>query len=279
MSIAIDMEVVRAAQDAVRAQWPDFTEPCGAAIFGSGWGEVVQAFKLHDVIPYEQIPGLGRPGVPGHAGELIRAQTSRGRWLVLFRGRRHFYEGHGWTPVAIPVFILQALRCPWVLLTNAAGGILPTFKPGDFMILRDHIHAMGSHPLVGTSGRWGIAMFPDMTDAYDAELRERLRTAACAMGVDVSEGVYIGVSGPTYETPAEVSAFRRWGADAVGMSTTPETILARALGLRVAAISCITNRAAGTGPGRLSHDEVVQVMKQSAKAAARWLRAFWDAME
>lgn len=263
----MDRRVMAQALEALRYRWPDF-RPDAGLVLGSGWGEVTEAFTLRDRMPYAEIPGLGATGVAGHAGQLLWAEAA-GRVTAIFQGRRHWYEGEGWTPVALPIYLLKRLGAQSVLLTNAAGGIAEGVAAGDLMAIRDHLHLMGAHPLQGPHDPFWGPRFPDQTAVYDPGERARLRRAAVAAGVALREGVYGAVSGPTYETPAEVEAFRRLGADAVGMSTTPEAILAHAAGLRVAGLSCLSNLAAGRSPRPLSHDDVAA----AARAAMPRMRA------
>ena len=272
-SSAIDPRTLEQAVHALRYRWPDF-RPAAGLILGSGWGEVTEAFRVHDALPYKDIPGLGSTGVQGHAGRLLRAEAN-GVPTAIFQGRRHWYEGEGWTPVAAPIHLLAKLGARTVLLTNAAGGISDGLKAGDLMLIRDHIHFIGAHPLIGPPlPGWG-PRFPDQSAVYHPSGREHLRRAAAAAGVPLKEGIYLAASGPTYETPAEVAAFARLGADAVGMSTTPEAILANAAGLRVAGLSCISNLAAGRSPTPLSHDEVALAAKEAMPRMRAVIAGFW----
>lgn len=227
-----------------------------AMVLGSGWGDVVQRFTISKTVDYSDISCMGRTQVQGHSGKLHLAQA-HGTQLLVFQGRRHWYEGSGWEPVAFPVCLCLALGVPAILLTNAAGGIRDGLRPGDLMVIDDHINAMGVNPLVGPHNPMFGPRFPDQTTVYDTGLRGALDRAAADMGHPVSHGVYLAASGPTYETPAEIAAYRAMGADAVGMSTVPEAMLANAAGIRVGAISCITNMAAGITGARLSHEEVI----------------------
>lgn len=221
---------------------------------------------------FEQLPGFAPPGVQGHAGELLLAELAGLRLLVCC-GRAHFYEGVQMETVMFPVRVLAAAGVSELLLTNAAGGINFRYKPGDFMMFSDHINFTGVNPLRGYPRGQGKC-FVDLTDAYAPDLRAKLQAAARQEKITLHQGVYIGVSGPSYETPAEIRAFRTLGADAVGMSTIPEVLAARYCGMKVAAVSCITNRAAGMDGHRLSHEEVLLVGDQSAKRAARLITAF-----
>jgi purine-nucleoside phosphorylase len=240
---------------AVRAAWPDAEPRCGL-VLGSGWGDVLDGFG-GDKIPYAQIPGLGETGVAGHAGWLHRIELG-GSQILAFQGRRHWYEGEGWTPVILPVYLLHALAADTVLLTNAAGGIRDDLSPGTIMVIEDHINMLGSNPLIGPlNPRLGVR-FPDQSEIYTAALRTLLLNA----GADTT-GTYVATTGPTFETPAEIRFFRAAGADAVGMSTVPEAVLASALGMKVAGLSCICNWAAGISTSRLTHADVTRVASET----------------
>jgi purine-nucleoside phosphorylase len=237
--------------------------PACVLVLGSGWSSAVAQLEPVKLLPYHDVPCLGAPGVAGHAGQLGHYRLD-GADLIVFQGRRHAYEGAGWTPVAFPVYAAARWQAGSILLTNAAGGIDPAFRPGSLMVINDHINMMGSNPLIGPhSALWGDR-FPDQSTVYDPHLVARLEQAARRAGADTHTGVYLGASGPVYETPAEVRSFAALGADAVGMSTVPEAILANACGLQVAAISCITNMAAGIHATTLTHDAVIG---ETAKAA------------
>ena len=243
----------------VKKQWPD-ARPRYGLICGSGWSDVAGAFETLGSLDYAAIPGLGATGVAGHAGKLVRARVL-GKELLIFQGRRHFYEGEGWTPVALPIYLLKKLGVAALVLTNAAGGVRKDLKPGDLMLIEDHINLFGSHPLIGPHNPvWG-PRFPDQTTVYDRKLRELAELAAKKEKMTLARGVYLASSGPTYETPAEIRAWRTLGADAVGMSTVPEAMLANAAGIRVLGISCITNYAAGISPTGLTHEEVTATTK------------------
>ncbi len=236
-----------------------------AMILGSGWSDVAGSFEPIAEFPYSGIPGLGQPGVTGHTGRLLVSKAGKRRVLI-FQGRRHWYEGLGWTPVALPVYIALKAGVRAVLMTNAAGGIRPGLTPGSLMLITDHINAIGTNPLVGAHhALWG-ERFPDQSRLYDAALSGQLRATAIEQEITLHEGVYLATSGPCYETPAEVRMFRQWGADAIGMSTVPEAILAGAAGLRVAAVSCITNIAAGISDTPLGHDEVLKSTRTAMPA-------------
>lgn len=241
---------------AIRGKWPAAKPACGF-VLGSGWSDVAEALEIRDTMSYTDIPGLGATGVAGHAGRLVWG-SGAGVETFVFQGRRHWYEGEGWTPIALPLYVLKQLGAQHVVLTNAAGGINPGFKVGDLMVIDDHINWMFAHVLPGPHNPvWG-PRFPDQSNVYAPELRDLMDKAAAASGILVRHGVYLATSGPTYETPAEIRMFGRLGADAVGMSTIPEAVLASAAGMKVAAISCISNLAAGISKQALSHEEVAE---------------------
>jgi len=261
----MDMQLMETAFTAV-AKAIDIEQADTALILGSGWSEAADAFSPSAELPYSGIPGMGTIGVAGHKGRLRVAETGNRR-ILIFQGRRHWYEGQGWDPVALPVFIAAKAGVRTVLLTNAAGGINPAFAPGDLMLVTDHINAIGSNPLVGPrDARWG-ERFPDQSRLYDPTLLAHLRRSARDTGIAVREGIYLATSGPCYETPAEIHVFRSMGADAVGMSTVPEAILAGAAGMRVGAISCITNPAAGVDTAAtLAHADVLDAARRAMPA-------------
>lgn len=229
-----------------------------AIVLGSGFQPVTESLRIRKRIRYRQLPGFPQTTVPGHSGSVLIGTFQEVETIVL-SGRAHFYEGYSLEQVTFPIRVLQAAGARALLLTNAAGGIHPRYRPGDFMRLTDHINLMGLNPLRSTAATDRSApAFVDLTEVYDCALGALLDQAATTTRVRLHSGVYAAVSGPSYETPAEIRAFRRLGADAVGMSTVPEAIVARSLGLRVAALSCITNLAAGRSPGPISHAEVLE---------------------
>ncbi len=246
--------------------------PVLALQLGSGFHHAVAAMAIERRIPYPKLAGFPPVGVSGHAGELILGRLG-GTPVVVVSGRAHFYEGNAMDRVTFPIRTLAEIGVRALLLTNAAGGINPSFRPGDFMVLTDHINFMGVNPLRGESSSHGPA-FVDLTQVYDPQLGGLLRRAGRAAKTRLHSGVYLAVSGPTYETPAEVRAYARLGADAVGMSTVPEAIVARQCGLRVAAVSCITNPAAGISPAPLAHAEVLAVAGRVKAKAANLLATF-----
>ena len=251
MNTQINQLTLGSAAEAVQRKWPNAKPKCGL-ILGSGWGEAVADFHGKE-ISYAEIPGFGKPGVMGHAGKLL-ATTVNGMEVFIFQGRRHWYEGEGWTPVILPIYILHALGADTVLLTNAAGGIRDDLGPGSLMVIEDHINMLGSNPLIGPYNPKLGPRFPDQSEVYDPTLRKKLLKA----GADAA-GVYIATMGPTFETPAEINQYRSMGADAVGMSTAPEAIVANALDMRVAGLSCVCNWAAGIGNTKLTHEDVNEV--------------------
>ena len=249
----IEMEDAVAA---IRNVWPQ-AKPRLGMILGSGWGGAVEHFTVKSEFPCERIPGFGKTSVLSHAGKLIWAECS-GTELFIFQGRRHVYEGEGWLPVILPVWILKQFGVETVLLTNASGGIREDLRPGSLMAIEDHINLLGGSPLIGPHHPAFGERFPDQTAIYDHDLRQILISA----GADAS-GVYLATSGPNFETPAEIRAFRVLGADAVGMSTVPEAIFANALGLKVAGLSCICNWAAGLGDEKLSGEDVIRTANET----------------
>jgi inosine/guanosine/xanthosine phosphorylase family protein len=250
---SIQIAPLKAAAQTIREIWPNLNLISGV-ILGSGWNEAAEEFQGEE-ISYSQIPGLGNTGVEGHAGSLVRFQRKDGKDLLLFKGRRHLYEGEGWTPVVLPAYLLHALGAESILLTNAAGGIREDLTPGSLMLFSDHINMLGGNPLIGPHCPSLGPRFPDQTQLYNPDLRDRLKEGG---GVD-AEGVYLATLGPTFETPAEIRHYRAIGADAVGMSTVPEAILAHALDMQVAAVSFISNVAAGLGSKPLNHELIHQV--------------------
>jgi purine-nucleoside phosphorylase len=228
--------------------------------------------RVEAEIPYAKLPGFPKPGVDGHQGRMVIGWFGNAAVCVL-SGRAHFYEGHPMEVVTFPVRVLAEFGVRDVLLTNAAGGINRRFRSGDFMCLTDHINLMGANPLRGPLAS-GPERFVDLTRAYDADLLDLLRRAGKKSKARLHSGVYLAVSGPSYETPAEIRAFARLGADAVGMSTVPEAIVARQCGLRVAGLSCITNLAAGRGNALLSHADVLASGERVKETAAAMIEQF-----
>ena len=232
--------------------------PEAAIVLGSGLGEFTRAVQDAVACAYADVPNWPASAVVGHAGRLVVGSIA-GRRVAALSGRAHFYEGHDMRTVTFGIRALGVYGVPRVILTNAAGGINTSLTPGTLMVIEDHINLMGSNPLIGPNqDRFGVR-FPDMTQIYSARLRELAHEVAGGLGVPLGRGVYVAVHGPSYETPAEIRFLRTIGADAVGMSTVPEAIVARHMGMEVLGISCISNAAAGVLPRPLVHDEVMEV--------------------
>lgn len=229
-------------------------------VLGSGLGAFVKQIKIDTSIPYDEIPHFSGTAIEGHQG-VLHLGTVKDYPIAVLQGRVHYYEGYPMSDVVFPTRTLAMLGINTLLLTNAAGGISPGMKAGDFMILSDHINLMGANPLMGPNLKNLGPRFPDMTEAYDAELVARMDKIMTTKKIRHHTGVYCAVSGPTYETPAEVKYLQVIGGNAVGMSTVPEAIAANHLGLRVGGISCITNLASGISKHKLSHDEVTETAK------------------
>ncbi len=252
--------------EAIPVSWYEF-KPTLGMILGSGWSLAVTERECVDMLPFSAIPGLGDSTVKGHAGE-IRLIEDNGKRAVVFCGRRHYYEGAGWEPVVTPIEIMHRIGVTDLLLTNAAGGINSDFKAGDFMLITDHINTIGLNPLIGPLREGRGPRFPDQSELYNKVKRERIRAIADEIGIAVKDGIYCYTSGPCYETPAEIRAYKSMGADAVGMSTVPEAIVAGAMGMNIAAVSCITNMAAGISPVPLTHGEVIEVTNEASPKMA-----------
>lgn len=247
-----DFESLDVAVQHVRRQFSP--RPEIGVVLGSGLGVLADELEERGVLPYAALPGMPRAAVVGHAGNLCLGKLA-GRSVACLQGRVHAYEGHAPADVVFGVCLLARLGCRAVLVTNAAGGIDASFVPGDLMLITDHLNLTGNNPLLGPVAN-GCERFPDMSAAYDPELRAAAQRAAAKLGKSLQHGVYAGLLGPTYETPAEIRMLRTLGASAVGMSTVWEVIALRQLGIRVGAMSCITNLAAGISAQPLSHAEV-----------------------
>lgn len=229
-------------------------------ILGSGLGELANELSNSVSIPYEEIPDFPVSTVEGHKGQLVGGSLS-GKKVIAMQGRFHFYEGYHLDQVTFPIRVMKELGIHSMIVTNAAGGINEQFKPGDLMMITDHINFTGNNPLIGPNDESTGPRFTDMSQAYDEEYQQVIQLSAANQKIDLKKGVYFGVSGPTYETPAEVKMARILGGDSVGMSTVPEVIVARHAGIRVAGISCITNLAAGMQK-TLNHEEVVETTQR-----------------
>lgn len=231
-------------------------------ILGSGLGVLANRLELPTRIQYSDIPHFPTSTVEGHAGQIVSG-VLQGVDVIVMQGRFHYYEGYAMQEVTFPIRVMKELGLSTLIVTNAAGGIHEGFAPGDLMVITDHINLMGQSPLIGSNDiDWG-PRFPDMTNAYSILLQGIAKRTALSLGIRLQEGVYAGMSGPAYETPAEIRMLRVLGADAVGMSTVPEVIVARHMGIAVLGLSCITNMAAGITNQPLTHDEVVKTSEQA----------------
>lgn len=242
--------------------------PDVAIILGSGLGAFADRVENAQSIPYEEIPHFHAPSVEGHKGRIVFG-TIKGVNVAVLQGRWHCYEGHSMNSVVIPTRALAALGAHTMLLTNAAGGVNLGFQSGDLMIIADHINLMGDNPLTGKDSVMFGPRFPDMSEPYCKECIVSLEEAADRLEIPVKKGVYVGVRGPTYETPAEVRMVRTLGGDAIGMSTVPEAIAARHLGMRVVGLSCVTNMAAGIEQKTLDHSEVKEAAERLTDQISR----------
>jgi xanthosine phosphorylase len=246
-------------------------------VLGSGLGAVADAVTDAEAVGYEELEGFPRPGVEGHAGQAVLG-TLGGVRVAILQGRAHLYEGGDPEPRRVPVRAVRAAGAEAVVLTNAAGSLRPEVGPGRLMAVTDHINLTGHNPLAGPNEDTLGPRFPSLRDAYDPALLDGLRAAALQREIDLAEGVYLAVSGPSFETPAEIRAFRALGADAVGMSTVHETILARHCGLRVAAVSVVTNLAEGLSGEPLSHEATLADAGRAAGDLAALLETFAERM-
>ena len=250
--------------------------PAAAIILGSGLGGLAARIEDARRVPFREVAGFPQATVHGHAGMLIAGKLS-GRPVLAMAGRFHLYEGHAPRLAGYSVRVLHALGARTLFVSNAAGGINRNFAAGDLMVIADHLNLMFRNPLEGALEP-GDMRFPDMSDPYDAGLRAKLHAAGRELGVPLRDGVYAGLLGPSYETPAEVRMLERLGADAVGMSTVPETIVASAVGMRVAGVSCITNLACGISLVPLSHDEVLETTTRVARDFENLVTSFVGAL-
>jgi|SRR5215831_10267128 len=237
------------------------TTPAIAVILGSGLGAFADELSNATAVPYHEIPGFAQATVEGHAGKLVIGQAGNVP-IAAMQGRFHFYEGYSLDEVTFPIRVMKLLGVKTLILTNAAGSLNTELTPGSLMVISDHINLMGANPLIGPNeDRFG-PRFPDLTATYDPELQSLVIEEAKTMDIDVRRGVYAGLSGPSYETPAEIHMVRTLGADAVGMSTVPEAIVARHMKMRIIGISCITNLAAGVSDRPIDHSHVMEVGKR-----------------
>ena len=260
MTSSYGAQAARAAADAVRDRLG--VTPRVGLILGSGLGGIADTIDDARRLPYRDVPGFPPSTVAGHAGELVGGMLS-GTPVVALSGRFHMYEGHGAALSGFPVRVLHALGASTLIVSNAAGGARKSLSPGTLMLISDHINLQFRNPLVGPLED-GDVRFPDMSEPYDVELRALAKRVGAKLGVQLAEGVYVAELGPTYETRAEVKMLQQLGADALGMSTVPEVIVARALGMRVLGISCITNYACGLSGSPITHDEVLETTSRVA---------------
>lgn len=259
---------IRDAVDAIRLK--SKIQPEIGLILGSGLGGVAQSMEEVVKIPYTEIPHFHGTSVEGHSGFMILGKF-QGIPTVVLQGRFHYYEGYAMEEVVFPTRTICGLGIKTLVLTNAAGGINTRFRPADLMIIEDHLNLMGDNPLKGPNLAQLGPRFPDLSEAYSRSCIEAFKAAGEELGIPLHSGVYAGLLGPTYETPAEVRMLRTLGADAVGMSTVPESIAANHLGVQVAGISCITNLAAGLSPCKLTHQEVIDNSKLAASKLTQLL--------
>lgn len=268
-------ESIKQAALEVRKRLPGDWRPDVAVILGSGLGALADYVEALASIPYDEIPGFVKSSVVGHAGRLVLG-TLEGANVAVMQGRVHFYEGHTLQQATFPVRVLRELGAHTLLVTNAAGGLNPTFRPGDLMLIEDHINMLGwggQNPLIGPNDPDLGPRFPPMDPAYDPDLRRKALEAAQDAGVDLKRGVYIVLAGPNFETPAEMRVLRQWDADAVGMSTVPEVLVAVHGGMKVVGISNITNMALADNEEPVNHEEVLQVAEESRPRFIALMRA------
>lgn len=256
---------------AIQARIADF--PKTAIVLGSGLGRFAAALSGATTVPYGDIPGFSRSTVIGHSGNLVAGEMS-GRRIAVMQGRIHAYEGHSGAAIATPIRILRKLGVENLILTNACGGLRTEMAPGTLVLIEDHINFSQFNPLIGPNDDSIGPRFPDMTDAYDPQLRAKLEEAARTAGVPVKKGVYIFALGPNFETAAEIRMYGKLGADVVGMSTVPECLVARHCGMKVAGVSIVTNNATGIATQPLTHEETLATAERAAEHLAQLLRAF-----
>ncbi len=237
--------------------------PTLAIILGSGLGALVDSVTEKDVIPYGEIPHFPQSTVPGHAGNLVLGKLG-GETVICMQGRFHYYEGFAMGEVTYPLYVMKLLGVKSLIVTNACGGVNRSFTPGDLMLITDYIGLMGRNPLIGENDERFGPRFPDMTEAYSKRLLAKAEESAAALGIQCQKGVYAYFSGPCFETAAEIRAYAVMGADTVGMSTVPETIVANYLGFEVLGISCITNMATGIAEKKHSHEAVMAIANESS---------------
>ena len=250
------------------------SRPQNVLMLGSGWSEAINGMEVLAEVPYGEIKHFGDATVIGHAGRLVLLRMPSGGDVLAFCGRRHWYEGAGWEAIVMPVVLGQRLGADTLLVTNASGGIRPDLTAGDIVIIRDHIRFNHLNPLRGPHDPDFGPRFPDQSSVYDVQLQERLRKAGDELGMALTTGVYVFSAGPVYETPAEIRAYGILGADLVGMSTVPEAMVANASGMRVAALSFVSNMASGISDIALSGTDVIDCAKANAPKMAALVRGF-----
>lgn len=245
--------------DYIQTYTDDFKPEIGI-VLGSGLGDLADTY-CEFAIPYDKIPGFAKSTVEGHKGQLVFAQINK-RNVVMMQGRNHFYEGHSMQDVTYPIKVMKKLGVKTVIITNAAGAINKSFRPGDLMVITDHINLMGTNPLIGANDPDLGVRFPDMSEVYNKNLIKIVDAAGRLLKIDLKHGVYVATTGPSYETPAEIKMARFMGGDAAGMSTVPEAIVANYCGMKVIGISCISNFATGISSKKLSHEEVIETTEK-----------------
>lgn len=245
--------------DYIQTYTDDFKPEIGI-VLGSGLGDLADTY-CEFAIPYDKIPGFAKSTVEGHKGQLVFAQINK-RNVVMMQGRNHFYEGHSMQDVTYPIKVMKKLGVKTVIITNAAGAINKSFRPGDLMVITDHINLMGTNPLIGPNDPDLGVRFPDMSEVYNKSLIKIVDAAGRLLKIDLKHGVYVATTGPSYETPAEIKMARFMGGDAAGMSTVPEAIVANYCGMKVIGISCISNFATGISSKKLSHEEVIETTEK-----------------
>jgi purine-nucleoside phosphorylase len=231
--------------------------PQTVLVLGSGLGGLAEALEGARAVPFQDVPGFAGSTVAGHAGRLLSGRLA-GKPVFVLQGRLHFYEGHTMEQVTFPYRVLKRAGAKNLILTSAVGGVSPKLAPGDLMAVRDHVNFMGENPLRGPHSPDFGERFPDMSSAYSADLRKLAQKAAKSLKISLKEGIYCAVRGPSYETPAEIRLFGKWGADVVGMSVVPEVVVSNQEGMKILAIACVTNKAAGLSKKPLSHEEVME---------------------
>ncbi|MFB0526266.1 MAG: purine-nucleoside phosphorylase [bacterium] len=240
-------------------------------ILGSGLGGIADDVREACTIPYKQIPHFVHPTIKGHAGEMVFGKLA-GKEVCIMKGRAHFYEGYTMREITYPIRVMAGLGIKNLIITGAAGGISKNFKPGDLVVITDHINFMGDNPLIGNRTQAQSITFTNMENVYDRDLIGLVLSCAKALKIKLQQGVYIGMTGPSYETPAEIEMARKMGADLVGMSVVPESIVGKQLGLKILGISCVTNMAAGISKEPMSHQSALRVSERAATKLARLLK-------